>query len=195
MDDSKKEIKKIQDDEVKITLSKKTKKIIVTCVVVAVVIALLAVLFMFRYSIYSSAVYHFMPKELTATMDNGTDTQKDITFYAYKVKGYNPVKDKNTLNAFGFYYYDDNGKKVDLGSEGVYESAGGQKFTPNTFFLMKASKNFNTFKDKYSWVIPIVIFVVLAIIIVLWFKSWSRREDERKAKMYGNKNQNGKNKK
>ena len=105
----------------------------------------------------------------------------------FKVLQYQ-FKDKNTpLKAFGYYYIDENGKKVDLSWDKAYTGSKGTKFTPNVWFMIQSGQKLSKFKSVSSKVIPIIVLVVVALLIYLWFRSWCKREDARMEAMYGKK--------
>lgn len=158
----------------------KKKKITIAAVIVGI-IAVIAILIGINHTAIMSGInYAFMPKSITP--DFG------VEFYVYKNKDFNQFKDKDTpLKAFGYYYIDENGKKVDLSWDKSYTAANGEPFTPSLFFMIQAGENLSKFKDVSSKIIPIIVLVVVALLIYLWFRSWCKREDARMEALYGKK--------
>ncbi len=115
-------------------------------------------------------------------------TKNTVMNFVYKNKDFNQFKDKNTpLKAFGYYYIDENGKKVDLSWDKAYTGSKGTKFTPNVWFMIQSGQKLSKFKSVSSKVIPIIVLVVVVLLIYLWFRSWCKREDARMEAMYGKK--------
>ncbi len=159
----------------------KKKKITIAAVIVGI-IAVIAILIGINHTaIMSDINYAFMPKSITPTVDG-----VQVEFFVYKNKDFNQFKDKNTpLKAFGYYYIDENGKKVDLSWDKAYTGSKGTKFTPNVWFMIQSGEKFSKFKGVSSKVIPIIVLVVVVLLIYLWFRSWCKREDARMEAMYG----------
>lgn len=161
----------------------KKKKITIAAVIVGI-IAVVAILIGINHTaIMSDINYAFMPESITPTVDG-----VQVEFFVYKNKDFNQFKDKNTpLKAFGYYYIDENGKKVDLSWDKSYTGSKGTKFTPNVWFMIQSGQKLSKFKSVSSKVIPIIVLVVVALLIYLWFRSWCKREDARMEAMYGKK--------
>lgn len=172
-----------QAEKTKKNVNPKKKKIVIAAIIVGV-IALIAILIGVNHTlIMSDFNYAMMPKSITADVDG-----RNITFYKYKNKEFNQFKDKETpLKAFGFYYLDDNGKKVDLSWDKSFTGSKGTTFTPNIWFMFKANDKLEKVKSVSSKVIPIVVIVLVVLIIYLWFKNWCKREDKRMEALYGKK--------
>ena len=196
MENKNEQIAEVQTKKVKKVMDPKKKKITVAGIIVGIVAVIAILIGVNHTAIMSYLTYAFMPKKLEPTVDG-----YQMEFHVYKNKEYNQFKDKETpLKAFGFYYIDSDGKKVDLGWDGAYTGAKGTKFTPNIWFLMKAQENKTTFQNKANKVIPFVVIILVVLIIYLWFKNWCKREDKRMEQLYGKKedrhnNSNGNKKK
>lgn len=157
----------------------KGKKIACSVSAVIVVIALLLVNYM---AIYTNIVYILMPKSLEPVIDG-----KTVTFYVYKNRDFNQFKDRDTpLKAFCYYYYDENGDRVDLDYDGVYKS-GDESFSPSVWFMLSTQSNLSTVKEKFNSALPFIIIALIIVVILLWFRSWSKREDAKKEAIYGPK--------
>ena len=102
----------------------KKKKITIAAVIVGI-IAVMAILIGINHTaIMSDINYAFMPKSITPTVDG-----VQVEFFVYKNKDFNQFKDKNTpLKAFGYYYIDENGKKVYDGKTELIDGRTGEKF-------------------------------------------------------------------
>lgn len=161
----------------------KKKKITIAAVIVGI-IAIVAILIGINHTAIMSGInYAFMPKSITPTVDG-----VQVEFFVYKNKDFNQFKDKNTpLKAFGYYYINENGKKVDLSWDKAYTGSKGTKFTPNVWFMFQAGEKLSKFKVVSSKIIPIIVLVVVALLIYLWFRSWCKREDARMEALYGKK--------
>lgn len=170
--------------EVKKHLSPQAKKKLrILAIVIAVVAALTALILINKTALYADLTYYFMPKELVAEVDD-----QKVTFYVYRNKDFNQFKDKDVTKAFGFYYYNSKNEKVDLSYNKSYEELDGTKFTPIVWFSLKANENLNNLKDKISKAVPFAVIAAVILLIVLWFFNWSKREDMKKAELYGEKN-------
>ena len=183
MENKNEQIAEVETKKAKKPMDPKKKKLTIAGIIVGV-IAVIAILIGVNYTaIVSDLTYSFMPKKLEPTVDG-----YQMEFYVYRNKEFNQFKDKKTpLKAYGFYYIDENGKKVDLGWDGAYTGVKGTKFTPNIWFLMKAQEKRTTVQNKVNKVIPFVVIVVIILILYLWFKSWCKREDKRMQQLYGKK--------
>ena len=152
----------------------KKKKITIAAVIIGI-IAVIAILI----GINQTAIM----SDIKPTVDG-----VKVEFFVYKNKDFNQFKDKNTpLKAFGYYYIDENGKKVDLSWDKAYTGSKGTKFTPNVWFMIQSGEKLSKFKGVSSKVIPIIVLVVVVLLIYLWFRSWCKREDARMEAMYGKK--------
>lgn len=178
--------------KVKKKMSPKMKKITIAGIVIGIIAVIAIVLGINHTAVMSEINYALMPKSITPTI-GGTQME----FYVYKNKDFNQFKDKDTpLKAFGYYYIDENGKKVDLGWDKSYTASNGETFTPSLFFMFQAGENTTKVKNVASKIIPIVVIVVVILLIYLWFKNWCKREDARMEALYGKKeDRHNKNKK
>lgn len=123
-----------------------------------------------------------MPDSLSTAFDG-----KDVTFYVRENKKFDSKKESSQpLNAFEFYYYDDDGNEVNLGSDGTYKTKS-IDIMPSVLFLMKTNENLAKVKSIGAKVGVVLVVLVFALVIVLWYKSWSKRQDKEKEKKYKNK--------
>ena len=155
----------------------KKKKITIASVIVGIIAVIAILIGINQTAIMSDINYAFMPKSITPTVDG-----VQVEFFVYKNKDFNQFKDKNTpLKAFGYYYIDENGKKVDLSWDKAYTVSKGTKFTPNVWFMIQSGQKLSKFKGVSSKVIPIIVLVVVVLLIYLWFRSWCKRDDAKPA--------------
>lgn len=172
--------------EEKAVLSPKKKKKIVICVIAAALIVFavtFALLFNFNSTVqtkvYTEALYALMPKEITTTV--GSDPSYEITLGVRKNPKFDAKKQSKTpLVAFEFYFYNEKGELVELGSTGSIVVDGADYGPGYLSFLVKAKENLNTVKSVSSKVIIVLVVLAVCGLIVLWFKVWSKKEDEKK---------------
>ncbi len=176
-------------------MSKKAKKItaIVSVLLVFALIAGITAAVINKDSMSASLMYSLMPKELEGEFENEEGETYNITFYLRKNTDYDSKSDSDIMNAFEVYYYDDNGEEVNLGSTGTYE-ASNQTVNPLILFMYKAGEKLNVVKKAVKIGIGIFAAVLIVVLIVIWFVSFSKQEDAKKAKLNENKHQ-GKRKK
>ena len=102
----------------------KKKKITIAAVIVGIIAVIAILIGINQTAIMSDINYAFMPKSITPTVDG-----VQVEFFVYKNKDFNQFKDKNTpLKAFGYYYIDENGKKVYDGKTELIDGRTGEKF-------------------------------------------------------------------
>ena len=53
--------------------------------------------------------------------------------------------------------------------------------------MFQAGEKLSKFKVVSSKIIPVIVLVVVALLIYLWFRSWCKREDARMEALYGKK--------
>lgn len=139
----------------------------------------------------------FMPKSITDEQD-GSPIQ-GYTFYREKNKEFN-AKENLPLEAFNYYYFDKDGKRIDL-VDGVYIGADdNDKHTSDNIpvylgFYIKAAEKFNIVGNVIKVITAILILCLIAGFIYIWYRVWSKKEDERQAlQAEYNKRINNKNK-
>ena len=144
--------------------------------------------------VYTEAMYALMPKEITTTV--GKDPSYEITLGVRKNPDFDAKKQSKTpLVAFEFYYYNEKGELVELGSDGSIVVDGADYGPGYLSFLVKAKENLNTVKSVASKVIIVLVILAVCGLIVVWFKVWSKKEDEKKEQRlisYGSKNKKNK---
>lgn len=131
----------------------------------------------------------FMPSSITDPADDDTCTA-GMTFFCERNKEYDAVKDQ-PIDAFKYYYETSKGEKIYL-EEGVYYSP--EYYMENTqpgfatsaavyvAFYHQAVTNINVFVNALKIVLSILGVLVFCALIYIWYRSWSRREDERQAR-------------
>lgn len=165
-------------------LSKKTKIAIASIVSICVVAIVIAVVYFTNsVTINNYVVYMFMPKTITAEEMN---TNYDL--HVRMNKDYDPVVQENEpLEAYEYYYTDPQSGEMVVVKGGTNAVINGEDVPIYLGFLLKARMNMNTFSYVVKYVAVVIALVLVAVGIVLWFKSWSRREDEAKARKYKNR--------
>ncbi|MCM1114457.1 MAG: hypothetical protein NC397_03075 [Clostridium sp.] len=160
----------------KMSKSKK-KKIIAFSVAGVIIVAAVILISVFQNAIYSQGLYTLMPKSQVSTLSDGSE----VTVYVKQNPDYNPMGSAPPLEAFEFYYIDENGNEVNI------EDAEGFEYNISdyqTAFVLFAGQKMQTIKSVATPIIVVLVVAILAVCIFLWFKSWSRRQDEEKARKY-----------
>lgn len=164
--------------EIKLPMDKTKKKWIIFGIVFAVIIAAVSGTLAYVYSnqnaVASNLLYVFMPKSITFK-DNGND----VTMYVEKNKDYKPGSDSMALNAYKFYYFDKDGKRVDT-FQGHYETPT-RKCETGLGFLVKAKQNLDTFMNFLKIALIAAAVIILVLLILLWYKLWNKKMDEKEA--------------
>ena len=137
------------------------------------------------YNKFNQSIKNFTPKffgEIETNLGKGLIFEK-IYDYDSKKQASQP------LEAYEYYYTDPetNETVVIKGTENAVIND--DEIPVYLGFLLRAKMNMNTFGDIVQKVFIVLAVLVVFGLIVLWFKSWSRREDEAKAQIYGKKNQ------
>ncbi len=160
--------------------NKKSKKGIIIAAAVAVILIIAATAAAVNYeSIAVKVTYALMPSSLETEVND-----KTITFYKEFNKDYDFDKNSDQpLTAFNFYYYDENGEKVTLDGMDNYVD-GDETVMPSLGFILKAKENSNIIKNVISKIMIVAVIVIIVLLIYLWYRSWSKREDAKKAKYY-----------
>lgn len=165
-------------------LTKKAKGLIALGVALCVVIIGVIVYFTNSTAINNYVLYMFMPKTITASEIN---TNYDLGVRLNE--DYDAKKQKSQpLEAFEYYYTD-----PETGKEVVVKGADNAKINGEDVpiylgFLIRAKTNMNSFKSILSKVLLVVVPVLIAVGIVLWFKAWSKKQDEEKQMKYKSNN-------
>lgn len=171
--------------EKKKSLTKKSKIVIGVSVVAAVIIIVSAIFIIFTgnssYKLYNSVMLQLMPESITS--------EDGVEFFVKENPKYDGGK---TPEEQQFIFYFMNGdKEVDLPG-GVFTDANGNKSAVSVGFATLALEKLNTIKTVFKVVIAVMVVVLVAIGIYLWYKSWCRREDEQKKLLYGDTKTNKK---
>lgn len=166
----------MSDKKVKKPLSAEMKKGIKIAVIAVLIVAILCGLLAFFNANaskgYSKLIISCMPKSISG-MDNGTK----IDFYREYNKEYNPKTDE-PITAYKIYYYDKNGKRVDL-VNGQYKSET-QEMQVLLGFFYEAQENIQILKNVTYVLIALFVLAMFALFIFLWYKSWVRRQNKKR---------------
>ena len=174
-------------------LSKKQRNAIIAfAVIVAVAVTSLIVFKTNQIYFTTKLMYAFMPQSYVAELENG-----NIEFFVEYNKDYSAKESNNDpLQAFSYYYFDENGERVDLGVDGGFDEEGnGEKQPLSVPFMFLMGQRIGTFKSIMTKVMLVLAAVIIAVLIVVWFIVWSRNEDKQKLEKYGDKPNSKKSKK
>lgn len=161
-------------------LTKKMKVLIASIVVILLIAVTAIVYFTNSVAINNYVLYMFMPKTITGEQ---MDTNYDL-HVRLNEKYDADTQSNQPLEAYEYYYTDpQSGEEVVITGAKDAE-INGEKVPIYLGFLIEAKNNLDTFTSIFSKVIAVLVVVLIAVGIVLWYKSWSRREDEAKAKTY-----------
>lgn len=166
------------------------KKGIIAIVVAAVLIIAVTAASVYisnnSVKVYSDIVYILMDKERLA--EDGSDRM----FHIRKSADFN-YKSENAslLDAFEVYYNDENGTEYVFTPDDKVESDG-QEIGADLVILAfetTALDKLNTIKSVAVKLAVVLVLVVIVGLIVLWYKIWSKKEDEEKARRLAKTNQ------
>lgn len=165
----------------------KLKKILIP---IAVILVLLLGLFLIiranGTAIITKLVYSAMPESYVVETQDGT--------YEYFVEyndEFDPKADiENPLKAYAYYYYDENGERVDMGPDAVYIDPNGKENSLDTAFVLGIAETLEKINKVFPKIITVIVIVAIVGLIVLWFFKWSKKQDMEKEKKYGNNKQN-----
>lgn len=180
------------NDKKKNSLTKTQRNVIITfAVIIAVAITGLIVFKTNQIYFTTKLMYAFMPQSYVAELDEG-----NIEFFVEYNNDYSAKESNNDpMQAFRYYYFDENGERVDLGIDGGYDEEGnGEKSPLSVPFMFLMGQRIGTFKAIMSKVMLGLAAIIVVALIVVWFIVWSRNEDKQKLEKYGDKTKN-KNKK
>ncbi|MFR5876197.1 MAG: hypothetical protein ACLUFN_06880 [Eubacterium sp.] len=137
---------------------------------------------------YSSEAY-FTNKFLDILMEDEITSEEMIdgritTFGREVNKDYDAQTDL-PIDAFKYYYYDGNGKRIDLPDGNYYPSgyAIDEDVKPIPVYLgfyYTAAEKMQIVKNVLSVIIAIIVLAVIAFIIYLWYRIWCNRQDRLK---------------
>lgn len=166
-----------KENNEKKAMSKSTKTGITLGIIFVLLIAILTSSLVFlnanQNKTYSKLVIACMPKNIT-----GNDNGKKIDFYIEYNKDYNPKTDE-PLKAYQTYYFKDDGTRVNL-VNGFYKSPTAEMQVLIGFFY-KAQEKITSLKNVVYVLMAMTFIVGLALIIVLWYKSWCKRQAKKKS--------------
>lgn len=168
-----------------LNLSKKQRNAIIAfAVIVAVAITSLIVFKTNQIYFTTKIMYAFMPQSYVAELEEG-----NIEFFVEYNKGYSAKESNNDpMQAFRYYYFDENGERVDLGIDGGYDEDGtGEKKPLSVPFMFLMGQRIGTFKAIMTKVMLVLAAVIVVVLIVVWFIVWSKNEDKQKLEKYGDK--------
>lgn len=169
-------------EKIKKKLSKKVKIIITFIVVIAVILSGIIIVRTNETAVYTYVMYTLMPKTISAEeMHNNFDLSVRLN------KNFDPkTQDSQPLEAFEYYYTDPKtGKEVVVGgTENVLIN--GDEVPAYLGFVIKAKMNLETIKSVLTRIAIVLVVILIAGVIVIWFKVWSKKEDEQKARLYKN---------
>lgn len=143
----------------------------------------------FNSKFYTKAVLALMPEKISTEDTLGNE----YTFYVEENKEYNEKEDPdNPINAFSFYYYTENEdgekEKVYIDSEkGNFVAGDGQNLLVSIGFFTSGLTTLRKIQKGMKIVVGVSMAGLVAVGIYVWYKDFCRREDERKAEVYGKK--------
>ena len=174
------------NDDIKNPIKISKKRITAIIVVAVLLIAIISTsiyVSVNKVKVYSDIIYTFMDKEKLAEDDTNRlyHIRKNPEF---KSKG----KDATILDAFEIYFEDENGKMCyyTSGDNFPYD---GDEAGADVVILIFISSALVPLKKIGTAVAVIVPIIVIVGLIVLWYKLWSKKEDEERAKRIAKYNQ------
>lgn len=144
----------------------------------------------FDAKFYTKAALALMPEKISTEDELGNK----YTFYVEENKEYNEKEDPNNpINAFSFYYFTENEdgtkEKVYIDSEkGNFIAGDGQNLLVSMGFFTGGLNVLRKIQKGLKIAAGISIAGLIVVGIYVWYKDFCRREDERKAEIYGKKN-------
>lgn len=160
-----------------IIITKKQKKIIAVVVcVIAALAAVIALISANKTNIYSRVILSFMPESVVA--DNGSGRE----YFVELTKGIDAKEiEENPLMAFSFYYYDENGERIDLGPNPMVEENGEESSLAIAFLLKSVFDGSIPDTNDIKVIVSVVVIIVVGIAMtVVWYIVWSKNEDKEK---------------
>lgn len=169
-------------ENIKNKMSKKVKLIITFIVLIAVVISGIIIVKSNQNYFYTRALYMLMPKTITG-QEMGTDYDLSVG-----LNGEYDAKKKSSypLEAFEYYYTDpQTGEdKVVKGTENA--SINGEEVPVYLGFLIEAKTNLENLKSVLSKTAIVLVLIIIVGGIILWYKVWSKKEEQQKERKYKN---------
>lgn len=172
-----------------------SKKGIIAIVIAAVLVVAVAVASVYvsnnKVKVYSDILYILMDKERPAEDNSGR------IMHIRKTSDFNPKDEGVTmLDAFEIYYNDDSGKEYVFKVNDKIPSDDQQIGADLVILAFEASalQKVNTIKSVAVKAVIVIAVVAVIGLIFLWYKLWSKKEDEEKAKRIAKSSQNQKKK-
>lgn len=165
---------------------KKIKIISIAAAVLAVIILLNSLIAVNLFRIESELLYYVMPDSIEMDLSDGST----IEVFKRKNKNYDYKTQKDSpLAAYQFYCYDENGNELSVDGDKPLVINEETQAAPGIMFIVNSADKVNQVKKVATIVILLVTAVVIIGLIILWYKIWSKKQDEEKERKYGNKNE------
>lgn len=169
--------------------TKKLKKILIPIGIILVVfLSMFLIIRANSNAILTRLVYSAMPESHVVETQDGT-----FEYFVEYNEDFDPKEDsENPLQAYTYYYYDDNGQKVDMGPDAVYYDADGNENSLDMVFVLRIMEKLEKIEKVLPKVMWTLIVVAIVGLLVLWFFRWSKKQDLEKEMKYGNKKHDNK---
>lgn len=165
--------------------NKKIKIMLILAAVLAVIIAASVVISIHSEQIKCEAMYHMMPDSVEGNFDDGTP----VKVFKGKNDSYSYKEDKgNPLAYYEFTVVDDKGNEYIVKGDASLVVDGEEIGNVYPEFLPKTMETWSKVQSKIAIAAVIAAMIIIIGLIVLWFKIWSKKQDEEKERKYGNKN-------
>lgn len=168
------------NDDIKnpIKISKKgITAIVVAVVLLAAIITTSIFVSVYKVKLYADIVYIFMDKEKRA------EDETNRLYHIRKNANFDPKdKDATILDAFEIYFEDENGEMCYYSADDKFTYDGSDEATAGLVILIFITSGIAPLKKVGTAAAIIVPIVVVIGLIVLWYKLWSKKEDEERAK-------------
>lgn len=137
---------------------------------------------------YSAEAY-FTNKFLDVLMEDEITSDElidgRITTFGREVNEDYDANEDQPIEAFNYYYYDGNGKRIDLPDGNYYPSgyATSSDVTPIPVYLgfyYTAAEKMQIVKNVLRVIIAIIVLALVAFVVYLWYRSWCKRQDREK---------------
>lgn len=191
--------KKINIKKAKKPLSKDAKKLIIVGVIFLVLFSIVFGLKAYTNTGLAKSTdlkdlanisLKIMPKSVEINTNSG-----EIEFFMEKSKDFDSVFDNayiketkqydlqkiNIYEALNFYYYNDQGKRVDL-YNGEYNTAA-DHIIIISHFADKLNDTIQLVNSIYSGILVALVAGFIIYLIYVWYKAWSVKEDKRSAEL------------
>lgn len=170
----------------KVNTTKLKKILIPIAVILVLLLSLVLIIKTNGITILMKVAYSAMPESYVAETQDGT-----IEYFIEYNKEFKPDDELNNLqDAYNFYYYDENGSRVDVEGNDTFTDNNGTAVPIIACFSQDLFSELENARKVFSVVIKVVIVVLIIGLIVLWFFKWSKKQDMEKEKKYGNNKQN-----